>query len=142
MRLERWVLAPNGRQTVAYYRGLGGQHTLVLWDLLQGRRLASLPEAPLTHLATAAGVTVSAHGPLLQLSPLSSEVPPRRITLRAPIERLALRAIVLGAHMDSRRSEVKVLLPELGAIVDHKSARDLKPGDEISLAPDRNGALV
>ena len=44
--------------------------------------------------------------------------------------------------MDSRRSEVKVLLPELGAIVDHKSARDLKPGDEISLAPDRNGALV
>ena len=53
-----------------------------------------------------------------------------------------LRAVVLGAHMDSRRSEVKVLLPELGAIVDHKSARDLKPGDEISLAPDRNGALV
>ena len=47
------------------------------------------------------------------------------------------RAVVLGAHMDSRRSEVKVLLPELGAIVDHKSARDLKPGDEISLAPDR-----
>ena len=27
--------------------------------------------------------------------------------------------------MDSRRSEVKVLLPELGAIVDHKSARAL-----------------
>ena len=53
-----------------------------------------------------------------------------------------LRAVVLGAHMDSRRSEVKVLLPELGAIVDHKSARDLKPGDEISLAPDRSGALV
>ena len=53
-----------------------------------------------------------------------------------------LRAVVLGAHMDSRRSEVKVLLPELGAIVDHKSARDLKPGDEISLAPDRTGALV
>jgi len=49
--------------------------------------------------------------------------------------------IVLGA--DRRKTDMyKILLPELGAIIDHTSSRSLQIGSQIEMVPNQDGILI